>query len=390
MIVDLHSHYPMHLVADEPGEVLDLVTSQKGPRRLLDGLRGVLVGLASRFANYPSFDSGPRVTIPRLKAGGVRVALSVLYSPFDEMDFGEPYGAAPQPDYFGSVVRQIELVEHAVAGHPGVARIARDPEAVEEALDAGEIALVHAVEGGFHLGATPAEIERNVGRLARRGVVYVTPAHLFWRGVATNANAIPFLPDRLYDLLFPQPDEGLSELGRALVSALVGEGLLVDLTHMSCRSLDDTFALLDELDPGREKPVFASHGAFRFGDEHYNLDTATIERIAARDGVVGLIMATRKLTDGLPLRRPGDLAESVEVLARHVDRIAAITGSHRHTAIGTDLDGFIKPTLAGIDTASDLARLEQALRDRYGDADGELICSANALRLLRAGWRGAR
>ena len=30
-------------------------------------------------------------------------------------------------------------------------------------------------------------------------------------------------------------------------------------------------------------------------------------------------------------------------------------GSHEHTAIGTDLDGFVKPTLAGLDRAEDLA-----------------------------------
>jgi microsomal dipeptidase-like Zn-dependent dipeptidase len=37
-----------------------------------------------------------------------------------------------------------------------------------------------------------------------------------------------------------------------------------------------------------------------------------------------------------------------------------------------------------------LARLEEALHERYADEDAERICSGNALRVLRAGWgRGA-
>ena len=75
------------------------------------------------------------------------------------------------------------------------------------------------------------------------------------------------------------------------------------------------------------------------------------------------------------------------MLARHLDRIRELTGSHRHTAIGSDLDGFVKPTLAGLQTMADMARLESALRDRYGPADGALICSDNALRPLRSYWR---
>ena len=62
--------------------------------------------------------------------------------------------------------------------------------------------------------------------------------------------------------------------------------------------------------------------------------------------------------------------------------------SHRHVAIGSDFDGFIKPTLPGIKDMRDMRQVEAALRKRYGNDDGDLICSGNALRLLDAGWRG--
>jgi len=225
-----------------------------------------------------------------------------------------------------------------------------------------------------------------VTALARRGVAYIVLPHLLWRGVATNAPALPFLPDWLYRLLFPQPKLGLSELGRAAVRAMVREGVMIDLSHMSTRALADTFELLDELDPDRRVPVIASHSAFRFGRQEYGVDEETIGRIASRDGVVGLIFAQHQLNDGVRHRRTQSFEESFGVICRHLDRIAEITGSHEYTAIGSDLDGFIKPTMGGLESMADMSLLESALHDRYGAENAERICSDNALRVLRAGW----
>jgi hypothetical protein len=37
----------------------------------------------------------------------------------------------------------------------------------------------------------------------------------------------------------------------------------------------------------------------------------------------------------------------------------------------------------------DMTGLERALREHYGEADGDLICSGNGLRLLTSYWRGS-
>jgi membrane dipeptidase len=390
VIADLHAHYAMHLVPDAPGSVA-LASTARGRRRLQDRLRARLIGIASRFGNYRSSDSGPRVTFSSLHAGGVEVVLSVLYSPFDEMDLDQPYGAPPESGYIDSVLAQADLVEHdIVARHGSTGAIARNHADIDAARAEGKIAFVHCVEGGFHLGPTPADVDRAVTRLAGRGVAYITLAHLFWRAVATNAPAIPFLPDWLYRVVFPQPAEGLTELGTTAVRAMVRERVLIDVAHMSARAFDETMMLLDELDPARGVPVVATHAGYRFGGQQYMLDRAALEQIAARDGVVGLILAEHQILDGLRRRRTRSFEQSVEVLCRHVDRIAEITGSQRHTAIGSDLDGFIKPTLAGLQTMADMAALEEALTDRYGAEDAELIASGNALRVLRSYWGGAK
>jgi microsomal dipeptidase-like Zn-dependent dipeptidase len=177
---------------------------------------------------------------------------------------------------------------------------------------------------------------------------------------------------------------------------MVAERILIDASHMSSLALEDTFNLLDELDPGREVPVIATHSAFRFGRQAYNLDEATIERIAERGGMIGLILAEHQITDGLTRlprrrgRRTRSFDESVDVLCRHVDRIRELTGSNEHVGIGSDLDGFIKPTLAGMHNAAKLADVERALDAKYGSRDARAISSGNALRVLRAYWGAGR
>jgi microsomal dipeptidase-like Zn-dependent dipeptidase len=157
---------------------------------------------------------------------------------------------------------------------------------------------------------------------------------------------------------------------------------------MSARALDETFSLLDEIDPERRVPVIASHAGYRFGHQDYNLDARTIERVAERDGVIGVILSEHQGADGLRLLPTARFQHSLGVVFNHLEQIHEITGSHRHSAIGSDHDGFIKPTLAGLEDAGDLGRLEGALRGRYGQSDAALIASDNVLRLLRQYWRG--
>ena len=75
------------------------------------------------------------------------------------------------------------------------------------------------------------------------------------------------------------------------------------------------------------------------------------------------------------------------MIRQHLDRLQDWTGSHETAAFGTDLDGFIKPTLAGLEDAASLTSLEAALAERYGAEDAALIGSGNVLRLLRSYWR---
>jgi microsomal dipeptidase-like Zn-dependent dipeptidase len=159
---------------------------------------------------------------------------------------------------------------------------------------------------------------------------------------------------------------------------------MVDVSHMSERALDDTFAELDALDraAGADLPVIASHAGFRFGRQEYMLRERDVRRIAERGGVIGLILAQHQLCDGLR-RGTKTFEETIDVIRRHVDEIHRITGGFATVAIGSDLDGFIKPTMSGVESAADLSRLREPLERLYG-AHADAMLSANAQRVVRA------
>ena len=231
VLVDLHAHYPMHLIPPEQADTQAAVTARRPGARW----KAIIIDLLSRRLNYQGPKGAPSVTVELMRAGDVGAVLSVLYSPLDEMDLRCRTARRRGRATSTRSTRRSTSSRSTSPSEPLGATVAHDAAALDAAIAAGQTAIVHCIEGGFALGATPAEIDVNVAELARRGVAYVTLAHLFWRGVATNAPALPFMPDWLYQLVFTQPEVGLTELGTAAARALVRERVLVDITHMTER-----------------------------------------------------------------------------------------------------------------------------------------------------------
>ena len=105
MVVDLHAHYPMHLIPPSEASVVRLIVSRRERTRWRDRMRALLTEAGSRLWNYPSPAAGPAVTVPLMRAGRVGAVLSVLYVPLDEMDLSCAYGSPPNPDYFPRLLR---------------------------------------------------------------------------------------------------------------------------------------------------------------------------------------------------------------------------------------------------------------------------------------------
>jgi microsomal dipeptidase-like Zn-dependent dipeptidase len=388
MLADWHAHYPMRVVTDVTPETSTERMRARGRPTFRDRIRTFVLRVANRIGNYPTWDGSYRITPETLRKGNVGLAMSVLLRPFEEMDLSKPYAAPPESSYFPTLIEDLEAVEQEVKTHDrSQLRLVHNRAELDGCIADGATALVHSVEGGYLLGDGDAEIEANCAELAARGVGYVTVAHLFFRQVATNANAVPFIPDPLYDLLFPQRGKDrLTPRGEAVVRGLVRNRILVDLSHMDPPGIRETLQLMDELDPAGEVPVISTHAGYRFGKQQYMHDEEALLQIKRRKGVVGLIMAQHQLNDGVRKKHTETLDESLEVICKHIDEIARVTGGYEQIAIGTDFDGFIKPSMGGLETAADLRFLEESLRKRYGDEDAERMVWTNSLRVLRTMW----
>lgn len=170
----------------------------------------------------------------------------------------------------------------------------------------------------------------------------------------------------------------LTNAGQELLDAMSDYHLLLDLSHLW---EEVAYQVLDRY-PG---PIAASHANPRtFVDSPRQLSDRLIERIAERDGVIGVVPYNRMLEPGwhedeprLPLRR----------VAEAVDYICQLLGSAQHVGIGSDFDGGlgVESVPQEIDTIRDLNKLEPLLQKRGYDPDSiAQILHKNWLRRMRA------
>ena len=359
--LDLHAHFPMHT---------------RFPPQLSQGPppagKELEYWVANQFLNYQG--GKPRVSLDELIAGADGGIGSVLYDPDDEFF----HDATPIPAAFDHLLAQMANVEAEVAGK---VTVVRNPDQLEECLHSHEKFLFHSVEGAFALGGNPD----NVDVLASRGVAYVVVAHLFFRGVSACQNALPFVPDAVFEgALNPYQGStpGLTDLGRRTVARLLEKGILVDVTHATEAAQNEMFQMAR--DHGNA-PVISSHNGVR-GTSNYplNLSDAAVRQIAASNGVVGVILFPYWL------RQPADQVfgkDGFPLVYDAIDWLHSITGNYDHIAIGTDLDGFIQP-IHGCCDYSQTPALVAAIRARYGP-DADKILWRNALDVLQRGWKGA-
>ncbi len=213
----------------------------------------------------------------------------------------------------------------------------------------GPIGIVHLMEG-----ADPIRSVRELRRWAERGVRVIGPAwntgNRYCGGKAEQS--------------------GLTPAGRDLIAEMRRHGLVPDMSHLTPVAFDDVMAQDDGL-------VVASHSnAYALCAHPRNLTDEQIQRVAARDGVVGVVLYNPFL---------GEEAVSLATVLAHIDHMVQLVGPG-HVALGSDLDGGFGTQDApeGIETVADLARIGDGLRDQgYPNPAVEQILGGNWLRILR-------
>lgn len=294
------------------------------------------------------------ITLPDLAAGAVRGALATIFTESGAAA-DDPGGYRDAQDVDGAEaagLRQLAVYQALErAGHLVIAR------AADDLSRPAPFRIVLLMEG-----ADPIRSPEEAAAWVERGVRVVG---LTWaRGSRyAGGNAAPHGP--------------LTRLGGELVDELDRLGVTHDLSHLSDQAAEGLLSRAT----GR---VVATHSNARLlmpGAEALNqrhLSNEFAREIAARDGIIGLNLFSRFLAVG---RRA-----MIDDCLRHLDHLAAQTGSRRYLALGSDMDGgFSASNLpVDLDHPTKLGALATAL-NRAGWSEEEItgFAHANWERFLR-------
>ena len=270
--------------------------------------------------------------------------------------------------------------------------VAKTPAEIREIFKKGKIALPMGMENGSPIGEVA-----DVAKFRAKGISYITLSH-------GKDNRIC---DSSYDTT--RTWKGLSPFGRDVVKAMVKEGVLVDISHVS----DDTFYQVVEMSP---VPIIASHSSSRkyTPDFQRNMSDDMIKRLGKNGGVIMINFGSTFLSSEVAdyrkniqselktilekkgLKPTDEAAEDtideffakhplafadVKKVADHIDNVVKLAGID-HVGIGSDFDGVGNSLPTGLKDVGDYPNLIAELLSRgYKEADIEKICSGNIFRV---------
>lgn len=312
---------------------------------------------------------GATLGLPESLVGRVAIVFATLFAPPvsnglpDTEGFVEEY-STPQEAY-RIAMKQLDYYHRLADESPrvGLIRESADLDTILKTWDDDQN-IKNRKQGLVVLmeGADPIIEPRQFEEWYERGVRIVGPA---WE--ETRYTAGTGKPGRL------------TKLGRELLEVMASFGAMLDLSHMA----EDAFLESLDLYSGT---IIASHSnprRFRNSDRHLSDDM--IRRLVERDGVMGIVLYNRFLSDNWDKSRPKrDI--TLQTVADAIDHVCQIAGSVNHVGLGSDFDGGfgVNQIPYEFDTVADLIRVGTVLRKRgYSEPDIEAIMGGNMLRKLR-------
>ena len=296
----------------------------------------------------------------------------------------------------------IDAVYEQAERHPDRVTMAFSVSDIERAHKQKKLAALMGIEGG-HSIENDIHLLRDFYRL---GVRYMT---LSWSN--TNEWA-----DSSGDINDPKVEHhnGLTDFGREVVREMNRMGMMVDISHVSDKTLYDAIA-------ATKAPVIASHSSSRELTDHpRNMTDDMLRAVAKNGGVVQVNFFNafidenfRKAFEAQSKERDAAVAAYIKErkdagqpvtyldidrierewgakvprpplksLIDHIDHIAKTAGID-HVGLGSDFDGVSGATPEGIDSAADLPKITQALLDRgYNEKEIHKILGGNLLRVF--------
>ena len=319
--------------------------------------------------------------IARLHQGGVGAQFWSVYVPANTAESGLSHQMT---------IEQIEIVEAMVERYPETFGLALTYDDIMKCRKEGKIASLIGVEGGHSIENSLEKLQR----LFDMGARYMTLTHSDTLDWADSCSDEP-------------KSNGLSEFGKEVVRQMNRMGMLVDISHVSPKTMQDA------LDTSSAPVIFSHSSARGVADHPRNVPDDILKQLPQDGGVVmvnfysGFVVpASVKNTNTMFERmralreKYGDDQEairresaafraqhpvypgSVHDVADHVDHIVKVAGID-HVGIGSDYDG-IGTVPTQLEDVSTYPVLTQVLLDRgYSEEDIHKFMSGNILRVIQ-------
>jgi membrane dipeptidase len=195
-----------------------------------------------------------RTSIDRMKEGELTAEFFSLYIKPDYVQRG---GAARR------TLEMIDSVYRAVERHPGELIFATSVVDIRRAKKQGKIAALMGIEGGHAIEDSLATLRE----FYRLGVRYMT---LTWNN--TNNWADAGRGEKKHN--------GLSDFGREVVREMNRLGMMVDVSHVSDKTMSDALEV-------SQAPIIASHSSARaLSNVPRNIPDDLLKRIGEKGGVI--------------------------------------------------------------------------------------------------------
>jgi membrane dipeptidase len=319
--------------------------------------------------------------IPRLRKGGVGAQFWSVWVPVDLGYKGEA---------LATTIEQIELVRHMMSRYPETFELALTADDIDRIHGEGKIASLIGVEGGHCIQESIPALEK----LYSLGARYMTLTHsdtLSWADSGTDVAR----------------NNGLAPFGKQVVRRMNELGMMVDLSHVSPKTMHDA------LDVSTAPVIFSHSSTFAVCQHPRNVPDDVLKRLKDKDGVVmvnffsGFVVpsAAKTAIENANLKRelkkkyPDDPRRveaemdrwkaqhklprgTIHDLLDHIDHISQVAGPE-HAGIGSDFDG-VTLLPEQLDDVSCYPYITQGLIDRgYTDDQIKGILGGNLMRVMR-------
>ncbi|XP_043284766.1 dipeptidase 1-like [Venturia canescens] len=258
-------------------------------------------------------------------------------------------------------LEQIDVVRRLTSKYSSKMRLVTSSKELERAHKDGVLASLVGIEGGHSIGASMAVL-RSFHLLGAR---YMTLTHRCNTPWADSCS----VEDPNEDAPLDFHSDGLSKFGKAVVRELNRLGMLVDLSHVSIRTMRDTLSIT-------KAPVIFSHSAARaLCNSSRNVPDDVLRNLSVNGGLVMISFDSAHLSCG-------DKASMYDVIA-HINHIRKTAGVN-HVGLGAGYDGILSPPTELPDVSGYPLLLAELTRDRrWSASDIKKLVGGNLIRIMK-------